>query len=254
MKKGKDKIKEIPKIMKRTRGSIINKQTNQSEPDPWKEIRLKLKPLSKVYSDFRAKRKIAKQKEGQKRLKEQEEQRINEEEARRLEKQNQMKLKKQKRLKDQEERSLKGEEDSFLKEIKIKKEREERKKQARIYKERLAKGEQERLIQLAKVRKSKEEEKKLIDERNLMREKSLKEKEQRLKGKEEQRLKGRVKWFNGAKGYGFLETANKGKDVFVHSLAVRDAGLKYLNTGDELTFEVQETDKGPSAINLQKIS
>jgi len=127
MKKGKDKIKEIPKIMKRTRGSTINKQTNQSEPDPWKELRLKLKPLSKAYSDFRAKRKIAKQKEEQKRLKEQEEQRINEEEAQRLEKQNQMKLKKQKRLKDQEERSLKEEEDSFFKEIKIKKEQEETK-------------------------------------------------------------------------------------------------------------------------------
>ena len=60
MKKGKDKIKEIPKIMKRTRGSTINKQTNQSEPDPWKELRLKLKPLRKAYSDFREKRKIAK--------------------------------------------------------------------------------------------------------------------------------------------------------------------------------------------------
>ena len=254
MKKGKDKIKEIPKIMKRTRGSTINKQTNQSEPDPWKELRLKLKPLRKAYSDFRAKRKITKQKKEQKRLKEQEEQRINEEEAQRLEKQNQMKLKKQKRLKDQEERSLKEEEDSFLKEIKIKKEQEERKKQARIYKERLAKGEQERLIQLAKVRESKEEEKRLIEERNLMREKSLKEKEQRLKGKEELRLKGKLKWFNGAKGYGFLETANKGKDVYVHSSAVRDAGLKYLNTGDELTFEVQQTDKGPSVINLLKIT
>jgi len=251
MKKGKDKIKEIPKIIKRTRGSTVNKQTNQSEPDPWKELRLKLKPLSRAYSDFRAKRKITKQKEEQKRLKDQEEQRINEEEAQRLEKQNQMKLKKQKRLKDQEERSLKGEEDSFLKEIKIKKEREERKKQARIYKERLAKGEQERLIQLAKVHESKEEEKKLKEEG----ERRLKEEgERRLKEKEEQRLKGKVKWFNGAKGYGFLETANKGNDVYVHSSAVSDAGLKYLNTGDELTFEIQQTDKGPSAINLQKIS
>ena len=254
MKKGKDKIKEIPKIMKRTRGSTINKQTNQSEPDPWKELRLKLKPLSKAYSDFRAKRKIAKEKEEQRRLKEQKEQRFQEEETQRLIEQEERKLKKEKRLKAQREKKLKEEEERRLKEKKIKEDQEEREKQARIYKERLAKGEQERLIQLAKVRKSKEEEKKLIEERNLMREKSLKEKEQRLKGKEEQRLKGKVKWFNGAKGYGFLETANKGKDVFVHSSAVRDAGLKYLNTGDELTFEVQQTDKGPSAINLQKIS
>jgi CspA family cold shock protein len=42
--------------------------------------------------------------------------------------------------------------------------------------------------------------------------------------------------------------------VFVHSSAVREAGLKYLNEGDELTFEVENTDKGPSAVNLQKTS
>ena len=48
-------------------------------------------------------------------------------------------------------------------------------------------------------------------------------------------LKGKVKWFNGTKGYGFIEREDKEKDVFVHSSAVRDAGLKYLNEGDELT-------------------
>ena len=42
------------------------------------------------------------------------------------------------------------------------------------------------------------------------------------------------------------------KDVFVHHSAVRDAGLKYLNEGDELTFEVENGDKGPSAVKLQK--
>ena len=67
-------------------------------------------------------------------------------------------------------------------------------------------------------------------------------------------LKGKVKWFNGTKGYGFIEREDKEKDVFVHSAAVRDAGLKYLNEGDELTFEVENTDKGPSAVNLQKTS
>ena len=50
-------------------------------------------------------------------------------------------------------------------------------------------------------------------------------------------LKGKVKWFNGKKGYGFIEREDKEKDVFVHHTAVRDAGLKYLNEGDELTFE-----------------
>jgi len=64
-------------------------------------------------------------------------------------------------------------------------------------------------------------------------------------------LKGKVKWFNGKKGYGFIEREDKEKDVFVHASAVRDAGL---NEGDELTFEVEDGDKGPSAVKLQKTS
>jgi CspA family cold shock protein len=65
-------------------------------------------------------------------------------------------------------------------------------------------------------------------------------------------LKGKVKWFNGTKGYGFIERDDKEKDVFVQTSAVRDAGLKFLNEGDELTFEVENGDKGPSAVKLQK--
>jgi len=65
-------------------------------------------------------------------------------------------------------------------------------------------------------------------------------------------LKGKVKWFNGKKGYGFIEREDKEKDVFVHHTADRDAGLKNLYEGDELTFEVENGEKGPSAINLQK--
>ena len=56
-------------------------------------------------------------------------------------------------------------------------------------------------------------------------------------------LKGKVKWFNGTKGYGFIEREDKEKDVFVHSSAVRAAGLKYLNEGDELTFDVENGEK-----------
>ena len=66
------------------------------------------------------------------------------------------------------------------------------------------------------------------------------------------KLTGKVKWFNGKKGYGFIERDDKEKDVFVHASAVRDAGLKYLNEGDTLTFEVENGEKGPSAVNLQK--
>ena len=57
-------------------------------------------------------------------------------------------------------------------------------------------------------------------------------------------LRGKVKWFNGKKGYGFIERDDKEKDVFVHASAVRDANLKYLNEGDVLTFEVEQGDKG----------
>ena len=66
-------------------------------------------------------------------------------------------------------------------------------------------------------------------------------------------LKGKVKWFNGKKGYGFIEREDKEKDVFVHASAVRDAGLRFLNEGDALNFDVEEGDKGPSAVNLKKI-
>ena len=67
-------------------------------------------------------------------------------------------------------------------------------------------------------------------------------------------LKGKVKWFNGKKGYGFIEREDKEKDVFVHSSAVRDAGLRFLNEGDEVTFDVEDGAKGPAAVNLQKTS
>ena len=65
-------------------------------------------------------------------------------------------------------------------------------------------------------------------------------------------LKGKVKWFNGKKGYGFIEREDKEKDVFVHHTAVKAAGLKYLTEGDELTFEVENGEKGPAAVKLQK--
>ena len=65
-------------------------------------------------------------------------------------------------------------------------------------------------------------------------------------------LKGKVKWFNGKKGYGFIEREDKEKDVFVHSSAAQEANLE-LNEDDELTFEVENGAKGPSAVSLQKV-
>ena len=64
-------------------------------------------------------------------------------------------------------------------------------------------------------------------------------------------IQGKVKWFNPTKGYGFIERDDKEKDVFVHSSAAQAASLE-LHEGDQLTFDVETGDKGPSAVNLQK--
>ena len=99
MKKRDDSKKEAAKKkLKKIKGSTVNKRTNQRVPDPWKEIRLKLKPLGKAYNKFREKRRIAKQKEEQKRLKFEEEQRLREGEALKLQEQEERKLRKRKIL------------------------------------------------------------------------------------------------------------------------------------------------------------
>jgi CspA family cold shock protein len=66
-------------------------------------------------------------------------------------------------------------------------------------------------------------------------------------------LKGTVKWFNGKKGFGFIEREDKEKDAFVHVSAVKSAGMRYLNEGQKLEFELQDGPKGPSAVNLKAI-
>ena len=64
-------------------------------------------------------------------------------------------------------------------------------------------------------------------------------------------LKGKVKWFNPTKGFGFIEREDKEKDVFVHISAVRDAGMNGLEEGQSLSFEVVDGPKGPNAANLK---
>ncbi len=66
-------------------------------------------------------------------------------------------------------------------------------------------------------------------------------------------LKGKVKWFNGKKGYGFIEREDGEKDVFVHASAVRDGGLRFLAENDKLEFSIEDGPKGPSAVSLKKI-
>jgi len=68
-------------------------------------------------------------------------------------------------------------------------------------------------------------------------------------------LQGKVKWFNPAKGFGFIEREDKEKDVFVHISAVKEAGIQKLYENDKVEFELSQDDKGkgPSAKNLKKI-
>ncbi|AJF07930.1 cold-shock protein [Geoalkalibacter subterraneus] len=63
---------------------------------------------------------------------------------------------------------------------------------------------------------------------------------------------GTVKWFNDAKGFGFIEQEN-GPDVFVHFSAIQGEGFKSLLEGDRVEFEVTEGQKGPQASNVVKL-
>ncbi|MFI6982546.1 transcription antiterminator/RNA stability regulator CspE [Embleya sp. NPDC050154] len=67
------------------------------------------------------------------------------------------------------------------------------------------------------------------------------------------RIKGSVKWFNEAKGFGFISPEDGSKDVFVHFSAIQGNGFKTLAEGQAVEFEVQDGQKGPSAANVLAI-
>lgn len=64
--------------------------------------------------------------------------------------------------------------------------------------------------------------------------------------------KGTVKWFNGEKGYGFIKT-EEGNDVFVHFSAITGDGFKTLDEGQEVSFDVEDGNRGPQATNVVKL-
>ncbi len=62
---------------------------------------------------------------------------------------------------------------------------------------------------------------------------------------------GTVKWFNAEKGFGFIEREGA-DDVFVHFSAINEEGFKTLEEGQQVTFDIEEGDRGPQAANVQK--
>ncbi|MFC4404891.1 cold-shock protein [Gracilibacillus xinjiangensis] len=63
---------------------------------------------------------------------------------------------------------------------------------------------------------------------------------------------GKVKWFNSDKGFGFIEREG-GDDVFVHFSAIEGEGFKTLDEGQDVTFDMEEGQRGPQATNVRKV-
>ncbi len=66
-------------------------------------------------------------------------------------------------------------------------------------------------------------------------------------------MKGTVKWFNDAKGFGFITPDDGSKDVFVHQTAIASGGFRSLSEGDKVEFQTEQGPKGPQAKDVKKI-
>jgi cold shock protein len=63
---------------------------------------------------------------------------------------------------------------------------------------------------------------------------------------------GTVKWFNNRKGFGFIQQED-GPDLFVHFSSINDDGYKSLNEGEAVTFDVEDGERGPKAVNVSRV-
>jgi len=66
-------------------------------------------------------------------------------------------------------------------------------------------------------------------------------------------MQSRVKWFNNAKGFGFIENQEGGKDIFVHYKQITGDGYRSLEEGQMVEFEIEQAPKGPKAVNVKKV-
>ncbi|ADG06652.1 cold-shock protein [Kyrpidia spormannii] len=66
-------------------------------------------------------------------------------------------------------------------------------------------------------------------------------------------MKGKVKWFNAEKGYGFITPDDGGKDVFVHYSAIQEEGFRTLEEGQDVEYDIVEGPRGPQAANVVKL-
>ncbi len=67
---------------------------------------------------------------------------------------------------------------------------------------------------------------------------------------EQQRIQGTVRWFSRVKGYGFIQPDGQDKDVFVHYSAIQGEGYRNLDEGQRVEFSVEDTPKGPQAVQV----
>jgi CspA family cold shock protein len=71
---------------------------------------------------------------------------------------------------------------------------------------------------------------------------------------ERPRIQGTVRWFSRVKGYGFILPDGQEKDVFVHFSAIKGEGYRNLNEGQRVLFSIEDTDKGPQAVEVEGLA